>query len=181
MTQKIENIKNNLKIQKKKNKTKNDDSILQYFNEFSISYESMKNAYLELFVPHPGIETKEKAEILFKNEFYFSINDPNLCLLIYSGILLEKKGTQGKLPFINASDYEDDLSFLIVDEIIGESIAEYIGGYKGRFEFVRFDKIKPGILSSLGPFIDDVVAGLLGGISANIYSRSNFKANEDDS
>lgn len=58
-----------------------------------------------------------------------------------------------------------------MDEVIGMSIAKYISGDKGIFEYVRFDKLKPGILSKLGPFMDDVVAGLIGGASANMYSR----------
>jgi hypothetical protein len=58
-----------------------------------------------------------------------------------------------------------------VDEVIGMSIAKYISGDKGIFEYVRFDKLKPGILSTLGPFMDDVIAGLIGGASANMYSR----------
>jgi hypothetical protein len=55
--------------------------------------------------------------------------------------------------------------------VIGMSIAKYISGDKGIFEYVRFDKLKPGILSTLGPFMDDVIAGLIGGASANMYSR----------
>jgi hypothetical protein len=39
------------------------------------------------------------------------------------------------------------------------------------FEFVRFDKQKPGILAELGPFMDDVIGGLIGGVSANMYTR----------
>ena len=47
-----------------------------------------------------------------------------------------------------------------------------MGGYKGLFDYVRYDKAKPGILSRLGPFMDDVVAGLIGGVSANMYTRA---------
>jgi phosphatidylglycerophosphatase A len=51
------------------------------------------------------------------------------------------------------------------------AVAMYISGYKGHFDYVRFDRQKPGILGSLGPFLDDIVAGLIGGVSANMYDR----------
>ena len=73
--------------------------------------------------------------------------------------------------FFSKSSYEKDLSFIIADEVLGTSIATYISGSKGAFEFVRFDKRKPGILAKLGPFMDDVIGGLIGGVSSNMYSR----------
>lgn len=180
MVSKLSNIEHCKKIQRQINKMNNKDNILQILKSIEISYLDIKKTYLELFVAHPGLETIDEAESLFELEFQFAINDPNLCLLVYSGILLEKEGKNNKLPFISKEDYDQDLSYLIVDEVIGETIAEYIGGYKGRFEFVRFDKLKPGILSKLGPFMDDIIAGLIGGISANIYSRSYYNNKEKD-
>ena len=75
---------------------------------------------------------------------------------------------------MKSSDYERDLTYLIADEVIGMTIAKYIGGYKGTFDYVRYDKAKPGILGVLGPFMDDVIAGLIGGVSANMYTRAVF-------
>ena len=49
-----------------------------------------------------------------------------------------------------------------------------MGGYKGLFDYVRYDKAKPGILGRLGPFMDDVIAGLIGGVSANMYTRAEL-------
>ena len=46
------------------------------------------------------------------------------------------------------------------------AIAEYIGGTCARFEFTRYDQKKPGILSTLGPFLDDAVAGLIAGCTS---------------
>ncbi len=51
------------------------------------------------------------------------------------------------------------------------SISTYIAGHKGMFEYVRFDKLKPGVIKELGPFMDDVVAGLIGGVSSSMYTR----------
>jgi alpha-ribazole phosphatase CobZ len=101
-----------------------------------------------------------------------AFSDPNLALLVYAGVLLEEEGKSGNLPGLSSSDYESDLTFLIADEVLGLAIAKYVGGYKGLFDYVRYDKAKPGILSRLGPFMDDVVAGLIGGLSANMYTRA---------
>lgn len=136
-----------------------------------ISVQDLVDTALEMYVPHPGLETREKAEKLFLRELKLALSDPNLCLLIYAGILLEREGRRGQLPNLSRSSYEKDLTFIIADEVLGNSIATYVSGSKGAFEFVRFDKQKPGILSNLGPFMDDVIGGLIGGVSSNMYSR----------
>lgn len=144
--------------------------------EEGITVQMLIDTALELYVPHPGIETREKAEEVFLGELNLALSDPNLCLLIYSGILLEQEGRRGHLPNISRKSYERDLTFIIADEVLGMSISRYISGDKGTFEFVRFDKQKPGILSKLGPFMDDVIGGLIGGVSANMYTRSMAEA-----
>jgi alpha-ribazole phosphatase CobZ len=117
------------------------------------------------------VENRDIAEKVFKRELKLALSDPNLCILLYAGILLEKEGEKGELPGMSKETFDKDLTYLIVDEVIGMSIAKYISGDKGIFEYVRFDKLKPGILAKLGPFMDDVIAGLIGGASANMYSR----------
>ena len=159
---------------KKTRKELEDDApldIRDILAEEGITVQMLIDTALELYVPHPGIETREKAEEVFLGELDLALSDPNLCLLIYSGILLEKEGRKGHLPNISRSSYEKDLTFIIADEVLGMSISRYISGDKGTFEFVRFDKQKPGILSKLGPFMDDVIGGLIGGVSANMYTR----------
>lgn len=150
--------------------------IIEILEEEGITVQMLVDAALELYAPHPGIETKELAEAKFLEELDIAISDPNLCLLIYSGILLEKEGREGRLPNISKSSYEKDLTFIIADEVLGMSISKYISGDKGMFEFVRFDKQKPGILSELGPFMDDIIGGLIGGVSANMYTRAMAEA-----
>ncbi len=168
---KLSNIKN----EKKKKNGDIDNSytigIMKVLEEADIPEKVLVSTAMELYVPHPGVETQEIAESVFKRELKHALSDPNLCILLYAGMLLEKVGEKGELPGMNKETFNKDLTFLIVDEVIGMSIAKYISGDKGIFEYVRFDKLKPGILSKLGPFMDDVVAGLIGGASANMYSR----------
>ncbi|WP_407357362.1 alpha-ribazole phosphatase CobZ [Methanolobus sp. WCC5] len=150
--------------------------IIDILEEEGITVRMLVDTALELYAPHPGLETKELAEERFLAELDIALSDPNLCLLIYSGILLEKEGRDGRLPNISKSSYEKDLTFIIADEVLGMSISKYISGDKGMFEFVRFDKQKPGILCELGPFMDDIIGGLIGGVSANMYTRAMAEA-----
>ncbi|MCR3883612.1 alpha-ribazole phosphatase CobZ [Methanotrichaceae archaeon M04Ac] len=142
--------------------------------EAGISIDDVVYAALELYVPHPGVENRERADEVFRRELDIALSDPNLALLIYAGVLLEEEGKRASLPNMKSSDYERDLTYLIADEVIGMTIAKYVGGYKGTFDYVRYDKAKPGILGELGPFMDDVIAGLIGGVCANMYTRAVF-------
>ena len=137
-----------------------------------ITEEEIISAAMELYFPHPGVETRERAEAVFRREMNLALSDPNLALLIYAALLLEVEGERRNLPNLKPSDYENDLTCLIADEVIGLSIAKYVGGYKGLFDYVRYDKAKPGILSRLGPFLDDALAVPIGGVSANMYTRA---------
>ena len=146
--------------------------IIEVLKCMGINEDEIVSAAMALYFPHPGVETREKAEVKFRAEMRLAFRDPNLALLIYAGVLLESEGKKCNLPNLKASDYENDLTCLIADEVIGMSIAKYVGGYKGLFDYVRYDKAKPGILARLGPFMDDVIAGLIGGVSANMYTRA---------
>ncbi len=140
--------------------------IMQRLEELGVTLPKIVGAALSLFVPHPKIESSEKAEQIFVDELNNALADPNVCALIYTGIALERDAKRGML---NLRGYENDLTSLVADEVLGMSISKYIGGYKGLFEYIRYDKAKPGILAELGPFMDDVIAGLIGGVSARMY------------
>lgn len=147
------------------------ETIFEILAACGITRDAITDAAMEFYVPHPGIETEERARQVFERELDFAVSDPNLCILLYAATLLEAEGTAGRLPGMTAEAFERDPVFLIADEVIGIAIAKYIAGYKGMFEFTRFDQNKPGILGELGPFLDDAIAGLIGGVSSNMYSR----------
>jgi alpha-ribazole phosphatase CobZ len=94
------------------------------------------------------------------------LNDPNISSLLLGAVLLEEELFSGEKPELTG-----DPVFLLSDEIIGMAIAECIGGTYARFEFTRYDQKKPGILSRLGPFLDDAVAGLIAGCTSRLYSE----------
>ncbi|MDI6888171.1 MAG: phosphatidylglycerophosphatase A [Methanocellales archaeon] len=145
--------------------TKN-KNIKDLLESFGASFEKIVSTAMQMYVPHPGVETEEEARMIFRRELEHALSDPNLGVLIYAGATLERNGAKGSVPH---PGIDEDLTYLVADEVLGMSIAKYIGGYKGLFEYIRCDKVKPGIVAELGPFMDDVVAGIIGGVSANMY------------
>ena len=107
-----------------------------------------------------------------RRELNRALSDVNVSALVMAGLRLEEDGERGLIPGISKREFEKDLGGLVADEVLGMAIANYIAGSKGVFEYVRFDKAKPGILKKLGPVSDDVVAGLISGISSNMYTRA---------
>ncbi|TAJ44195.1 phosphatidylglycerophosphatase A [Methanofollis fontis] len=130
-----------------------------------ITTEAIVDAGMALYVPH-GMDAEEARRRLH-TRITASYNDPNISSLLLGAILLEEELFERRAN----SEIADDPVFLLSDEIIGMSIAEIIGGIYARFEFTRYDQKKPGILSELGPFLDDAVAGLIAGNTSRLYSE----------
>lgn len=130
-----------------------------------IGLDDVVQSAMELYVPH-GIPAAEAAESI-RRKIVKYLNDPNVASLLLGAILLEDE------LYCRRKDSEiaDDPVFLLSDEIIGMAIAECIGGTYARFEFTRYDQKKPGILRTLGPFLDDAVAGLIAGCTSRFYSE----------
>ncbi len=147
-------------------------TLLEELERRGISSGDLIAAILELHAPHPGVETKEKAAKMARKELGRTLSDVNVSALVMAGLRLEEDGKRGLIPGISKREFEKDPRGLVADEVLGMAIANYIAGSKGVFEYVRFDKAKPGILKKLGPVADDVVAGLLGGVSSNMYTHA---------
>ncbi len=139
--------------------------ITERLQEKGVEIEAILSAAMALYVPH-GLDAGTAEEIL-REKVIRALSDPNVSSLLLGAILLEEE------IYSNRKDSEiaDDPVFLLTDEILGMAIAEYIGGTCARFEFTRYDQKKPGILSRLGPFLDDAVAGLIAGCTSRLYSE----------
>lgn len=146
--------------------------ITEMLEEKGISIEDIINSAMELFVPHGRLENKEQAGELFKGILKGALGDMNISALVLAGLLLDERGEKGEIPGLDEKDFKNDAVHIVADEILGMAIAEYIGGTKARFEYVRYDTKKPGILGKLGPFTDDVVCGLIAGTSSQMYSEA---------
>jgi alpha-ribazole phosphatase CobZ len=130
-----------------------------------IQIEDIVKAGMVLYVSHGMGEAEAAADLHKKIKKY--LGDPNVSSLILGAILLEDELYNKRAD----SEIRDDPVFLLSDEIIGMAIAECIGGTYARFEFTRYDQKKPGILSELGPFLDDAIAGLIAGCTSRLYSE----------
>jgi len=149
-----------------------DRSLTQRLRERGITLEDLLSTALELFQPHPGVETNEKASKMLKEGFEQALSDVNVAALVVAGLKLEEEGRCGLIPSLSEESFKRDPIFLVADEILGMAIANYIAGTRGMFEFVRFDRIKPGVLKRLGPVLDDVIGGIVAGVSSNIYTTA---------
>ncbi len=147
-------------------------SLLDRLKERGITLEDMINAGLDMFIPHPGVETREKAAEMLREELLELISDVNVSSLVLAGLRLEEDAKRSLIPGLSPSSYSKDPVFLVADEVLGMSIANYAAGTLGHFEYVRFDKTKPGIIGKLGPFTDDVVGALIASASSRMYSRA---------
>jgi len=138
--------------------------IEERLKEKGVSMEDIVDAAMALYVPH-GVEAEE-ATGRIREKISKYLTDPNVSSLLLGALLLEEEIFGCQDPEI-----QGDPVFLLSDEIIGMAIAECIGGTYARFEFTRYDQKKPGILSILGPFLDDAVAGLIAGCTSRFYSE----------
>lgn len=136
-----------------------------------ITLQDLIDSALEMYVPHPGIETVEKAIEALKEEFQEILSDPNIATLITAAFHAQEDAEKGLIPGLSI-EYFMGKPGLVADELIGIAIATYIAGAKGMFEFTRIDQAKPGILKKLGPLTNDPIGALIAGASSNMYTKA---------
>ena len=139
--------------------------IEERLNAKGITRTALVEAGMALYVPH-GQEIAA-ARVRLDNLLTRALRDPNVSALLVGALLLEDELVERRRD----SELESDPVFLLADEIIGMAIAEVIAGTYARFEFTRYDQKKPGILATLGPFLDDAAAGLIAGCTSRLYSE----------
>jgi alpha-ribazole phosphatase CobZ len=145
--------------------------LLKYLEEKGISLRDLLDTALEFYVPHPGVENKEKAEQILTEEFLDILLDVNISALIVAAFQVQEEAEAGRVPGLTQERFQGRPG-LVADELIGLAISGYIAGARGVFEFTRFDQAKPGILKKLGAMTNDAVGGLIAGVSSNMYTRA---------
>ncbi|QLH74408.1 MAG: bifunctional adenosylcobinamide hydrolase/alpha-ribazole phosphatase CbiS [Methanomassiliicoccales archaeon] len=135
-----------------------------------ITVDAMWDAARKLIFPN-----ENWSEELLRQKFMHKINvlrqDVNVNALVHAAILLEDKGNRNELHGLDGDRFKQDPVHLLADEVLGIGLAEYLTGTKGVFEYIRYDRKKPGILGDLGPFLDDIVGSLIGSVMSMIYSE----------
>ncbi len=145
--------------------------LLEFLEKKGITLKSLVHTALELFVPHPGLETEEKAAEMLREEFLDTLSDVNVSCLEIACFRAQEDAENGLIPGLSKERFMGRPG-LVADELLGLAIANYIAGVKGVFEFIRFDQAKPGILKKLGPITNDAIGGLVAGVSSNVYTRA---------
>jgi alpha-ribazole phosphatase CobZ len=153
----------------------NKPPLLKYLEQRGVTLKDMIESALEMFVPHPGVEDKEKAIGVLVDEFTDALSDVNVSTLVVACYRAEEDAKAGLIPGLTQERFMGRPG-LVTDELLGMTIANYIAGAKGIFEFVRFDQNKPGILAKLGPITNDAIGGLIAGCSSNMYSLAFRKS-----
>jgi alpha-ribazole phosphatase CobZ len=149
--------------------------LLKYLEQRGVTLKDMVECALEMFVPHPGVDDKDKAIRILVDEFTDALSDVNVSTLVVACYRAEEDAKAGLIPGLTQERFMGRPG-LVTDELLGMTIANYIAGAKGIFEFVRFDQNKPGILSKLGPITNDAIGGLVAGCSSNMYSLAFRKS-----
>jgi len=145
--------------------------LMEYLEKKGITLKDLIDTALELFVPHPGVETKEKAAEILREEFFDTLSDVNVSCLEVACFRAQEDAEKGLIPGLTQERFMGRPG-LVADELLGLAIANYIAGVRGIFEFTRFDQAKPGILKKLGPITNDAIGGLVAGVSSNMYTRA---------
>ncbi len=145
--------------------------LLKYLEQKGITLKDLVDTALELFVPHPGVETAEKAAAVLREEFLDALSDVNVSTLEVAAFRAQEDAERGLIPGLTKERFMGRPG-LVADEVLGLAIATYIAGARGIFDFTRFDQAKPGILKKLGPLANDAVGGLVAGVSSNMYTNA---------
>jgi adenosylcobinamide hydrolase len=142
---------------------------IKLLDDRGITMEEMWTAANKLVFPNP-----DWPEGFLKGKFVERMDllrqDINVNAMVKGAILLEDAGKAQDLYGLDNGVFDSDPVHLLADELMGIALAEYITGTKGLFEYVRYDRKKPGILAELGPFLDDIVGALIGAVMSRIYS-----------
>jgi alpha-ribazole phosphatase CobZ len=145
--------------------------LLTYLEGKGITMKDLVDTALEFFVPHPGVETVEKACAILKEEFLDALEDVNVATLLVMAFRAEDDARNGLIPGLSQERFLGRPG-VIADEVLGIAIASYIAGTRGIFEYTRFDQAKPGILKKLGPIVNDAIGALVASASSNMYTKA---------
>ena len=108
--------------------------LLEYLEQKGITLKGLVDTALELFVPHPGVDTQEKASRILRDEFLEALWDVNVSCLEVAAFRAQEDAEKGLIPGLSKERFLGRPG-LIADELLGLAIANYIAGARGIFEF----------------------------------------------
>ncbi len=141
---------------------------------FGVDLEWVVEEALRVYerAPVSGVELDEVKEE-FRDILHGLLRDPNIWALGLAARNLDYHGLAGTIPGLSRDEYLGDSKKILVDELLGISLALYINGWKAMFSYYWIDRMKntlPGFKDK-PMFMDDVLASLIGSILSKIYDR----------
>ncbi|WP_297438686.1 alpha-ribazole phosphatase CobZ [Thermococcus sp.] len=128
--------------------------LIELLESSGITLEKMLDTAMELYIGENAGDVRE----LLEETMLRYLDDINVQSLLMAALLLEENFR-----------VDGDPVNLVADELIGISIAEYIGGKMALFNFFYYDTKKPGVLSRLPPFLDDAIGGFIAGCMTRLF------------
>jgi len=147
-------------------------ALLKRLSERGIELADLVKTGMELFCPSPRT-TKQQATILLRKGLIRALSDVNVASLVIAALRLDEEGSTGTLPRLTIEAFLADPISLVADETVGTAIANYIGGTMGTHNFHYYDRMKPGIIKKLPPFMDDAVCGLVAGVMSKVLNEES--------
>lgn len=139
--------------------------VFGFMEDVGVCVEDLVDAGMELIV---GVEKTKGIQEKLRKQILKSLEDLNVVAFVVSAIRLEEDFEKHR---IHGVDVDDDPAYLYSDEVFGLAVSNQIAGTKATFNFKRYDEAKPGILSTLGPMLDDVFAGIIAGCTSKIFEE----------
>jgi alpha-ribazole phosphatase CobZ len=141
-----------------------------------ISIEELHKISMEVYskceIPDKEF-SKVSSEVL--NELLTTLKDPNILALLRGSRFIEFILALGMVHGLSVDDYLKDSPGIIIDELIGKALAEYVNGFKGLLSYYWVERLKKGgevkELLRLPPITDDLITSLVGAVLSRVYDR----------
>jgi alpha-ribazole phosphatase CobZ len=134
------------------------DEGMDILAKHGLTIDDLVETGFALYVSTSGSEREEEGRKRLKEQLAAHINDPNVWLMLVAASQLDDMIESSES---DVHKLKDDPAHLVADELIGMCIAEYIAGKRGLFNYIRYDREKPGVIGDLPPFMDDAIGALV--------------------
>jgi alpha-ribazole phosphatase CobZ len=139
---------------------------IEILSRHGVDLDKMVEAGFALYAGDLDAQERTRMKERLRDLLESNLDDHNVALLIAAASHLDSLLAADEL---SRGVSKEDPAFLVADELIGMSIAEYIAGKKGLFNFVRYDREKPGVIGVLPPFMDDAVGALVAASMTRLF------------
>ena len=141
---------------------------VELIRKHGATMDDLVDAAFELYVGDARDEAVQELRRKCRGLLERNLQDPNIALLLEAASHLDEVLRSDPNCIFHGTE---DPEALVADELIGMSIAEYIGGKRALFNYVRYDRAKPGVLARLPPFMDDAVGALVAATMTRLFEE----------